>query len=479
MDIPEIAQQVADLLSDRFGKSGRLIGVAQPASTAPVDLTQAARVWREGDIYEQSAVVNFAGGVWQARQPTAAKPPGRIGEWLLLADGIRAVHAYQEPDPRTLGMVVTLASGSALDFPFRLPLALHRGAYQPGWDYAEGDEVELSGATYRALCDKPGPAGGDDWTLVSARGLPGERGETGERGPQGDPGARGATGLPGPVGEPGGIGLPGRAGRGVKAAHSPAPGLISLIFDDDELSAPLDLTVFRFRGTYAPGDTYGQGDVVRLGYNLWIAETTTESVPSNANPDWSLFLPGVEPSGGGGGGGVGGGGGITEAEGDARYLQQGGGELTGPLLLPNGALNAPSLAIGTATTGLFGAAGAIIIDIAGSIIWQWTSSVAMSNVPLQMINNRISGVGAPTAAGDAANRQYVDDAIAPLLTQAAGDARYLQLSGGTVTGTLTLNVPPVLAAHAATRGYVDGLIAGINATIAALDARVAALEAGP
>jgi hypothetical protein len=477
MDILEIAQQVADLLSDRFGKSGRLIGVAQPASTASVDLTQAARVWREGDIYEQSAVVNFGGGVWQARQPTAAKPPGRIGEWLLLADGIRSMHAYQEIDPRTLGMVVTLASGNALDFPFYLPIPLHRGSYQADWPYTEGDEIEQDGATWRALCDKPGPAGGDDWTLISARGLPGERGERGETGERGPPGERGATGLPGPVGEPGGIGLPGRAGRGFSGARSAGNGLVQLIFDDDELSAPIDVTAFRYLGSYAPGDTYSQGDVVRLGYNLWIATAGTESVPSNQNPDWSLFLPGVEPSGGVGGGGLGGG--ISQGDADARYLQQAGGTLTGPLLVPNGALAAPSLAIGIPTTGLFGAAGAIVVDIAGVVIWQWTSATAMSNVPLQMLNNRISGLAAPLAAGDAATRQYVDDAIAPLLTQATGDARYLQLTGGTINGTLTLNVPPVLAAHAANRGYVDGLIAGINSTIAALDARVAALEAGP
>jgi hypothetical protein len=477
MDIPEIAQQVADLLSDRFGKSGRLIGVAQPASTAAVDLTQAARVWREGDIYETSAVVSYAGGTWQARQATAARPPGRIGEWLLLADGVSRLHAYQEADPRTLGLVVGLASGNAHDFPFHLPVPLHRGAYQAGWPYTEGDEAELGGATWRALCDKPGPIDGADWQLVSARGAPGERGELGPQGPPGEAGARGVQGLPGPPGDPGGIGLQGRPGRGIRAAHSPAPGLIQLIFDDDELSEPLDLSIVRYRGTYAPGDTYQAGDIVRLGYNLWVAEATTESVPSNANPDWALFLPGVEPSGGVGGGGLGGG--ISQGDADARYLQQAGGQLTGPLLIPNGALAAPSLAIGTSTTGLFGAAGAIIIDISGVVIWQWTSATAMSNVPLQMLNNRINGLGDPVAAADAVNRQYLDAAIAPLLTQAAGDARYLQLSGGTINGTLTLNVPPVLAAHAANRGYVDTAVAALNATIAALDARVAALEAGP
>jgi hypothetical protein len=478
MDIPEIAEAVAAALAERLNapQAGRLIGVAEPARTAPVDLTQAARVWREGDIYDQGAVVHHTGGLWQARQPTAAKPPGRIGEWLLLADGIRAVHAYQEGiDPRQFGVVVTLASGNVIDLPVRLPLPLHRGPYTLDGDYAAGDEVEHDGASFRAIDLQPGPLGSPGWQLVAARGAPGAPGERGGLGPAGERGATGAQGLPGPAGERGGIGLQGRPGRGIRAAHSPAPGLISLIFDDDELSEPIDVTAFRYRGTYQPGDSYAAGDVTRLGYNLWMCLTGTDSVPSSQNPAWSLFLPGVEPGGGGGGFG----GGLDIPTADARYLQQAGGALTGPLLVPNGALAAPSLAIGTPTTGLFGAAGAIIIDIAGVVIWQWTSATAMSNVPLQMLNNRISGVGAPTAAGDAATRQYVDDAIAPFLTQAAGDTRYLQLSGGTINGTLTLNVPPVLAAHAASRGYVDTTIAAVNATIAALDARVAALEAGP
>jgi hypothetical protein len=481
MDIPEIAEAVAAALADRFNapQAGRLIGIAEPARTAPIDLTQAARVWREGDIYEQAAVVHFNGGLWQARQPTAARPPGRIGEWLLLADGIRAVHAYQEgADPRQFGFVVTLASGNVVDLPVRLPLPLHRGLYTLDGDYGAGDEVAHNGATWRALHQQPGPLGGPGWQIVAARGADGHEGDRGKPGPAGERGATGAQGLPGPAGTPGGVGLQGRPGRGIRAPYSPGPGLLGLIFDDDEVSEPLDVTVFRYRGSYQPGDSYVSGDVVRLGYSLWMALARTEGVPSSQNADWSLFLPGVEPSGGIASGG-GGGGGITEADADAKYLQQAGGTLTGPLLLPNGALNAPALQIGAPTTGLFGAAGAVVVDINGVVMWQWTPTTAMSSVPLSMVNNRITSLLGPAAATDAVNRQYVDDAVAPLLTQAAADARYLQLSGGTINGILTLDVPPVLAAHAANRGYVDTAIANVNATIAALELRVAALEAGP
>ena len=59
------------------------------------------------------------------------------------------------------------------------------------------------------------------------------------------------------------------------------------------------------------------------------------------------------------------------------------------------------------------------------------------------------------------------------ITQAAGDARYLQpataastylpLAGGTLTGTLTLDADPTANLHAATKQYVDTEVAGIPA----------------
>ena len=45
------------------------------------------------------------------------------------------------------------------------------------------------------------------------------------------------------------------------------------------------------------------------------------------------------------------------------------------------------------------------------------------------------------------------------ITQGAGDTRYLQLSGGVLSGFLTLHNDPVIDLHAATKGYVDNLVA--------------------
>lgn len=43
------------------------------------------------------------------------------------------------------------------------------------------------------------------------------------------------------------------------------------------------------------------------------------------------------------------------------------------------------------------------------------------------------------------------------LTQAEADARYLQLAGGTMTGSLTVKAPTA-AAHVSTRAYVDSIV---------------------
>ena len=129
-DTTQLAAAVADAIAARMSP-GQMIGLAGgPPATQAVELVgQLARAWRDGDIYETGSVASWGGGLWQARNRTASRPPGRIGEWLLLADGVRAVHAYQEGgDPRAFGVVVTLASGSQIDLPVRLPLPLHRGA---------------------------------------------------------------------------------------------------------------------------------------------------------------------------------------------------------------------------------------------------------------------------------------------------------------------------------------------------------------
>lgn len=66
----------------------------------------------------------------------------------------------------------------------------------------------------------------------------------------------------------------------------------------------------------------------------------------------------------------------------------------------------------------------------------------------------------PAANGHAANKGYVDAQVATRLTKAQADALYLSLAGGTLTGALTLPGAPTQPQHAATKAFVEQLIAG-------------------
>lgn len=59
----------------------------------------------------------------------------------------------------------------------------------------------------------------------------------------------------------------------------------------------------------------------------------------------------------------------------------------------------------------------------------------------------------PTATLQAATKGYVDSAVA------SGVASYLPLAGGTMTGFLTLSADPTATHHAATKSYVDNAVA--------------------
>jgi hypothetical protein len=87
-----------------------------------------------------------------------------------------------------------------------------------------------------------------------------------------------------------------------------------------------------------------------------------------------------------------------------------------------------------------------------------TGAIAMSN-------NKITGLGAPTANTDAATKVYVDSAVANVSGGSANTDGLLQLTGGTMTGLVTLSGAPTANLHAATKAYVDSSIS--TATIVA------------
>jgi hypothetical protein len=70
----------------------------------------------------------------------------------------------------------------------------------------------------------------------------------------------------------------------------------------------------------------------------------------------------------------------------------------------------------------------------------------------------ISLSGPPTASMHPTTKQYVDQATGNI---SGSLANYLLLAGGTMTGFLTLSAEPTADLHASTKKYVDDKLAGI------------------
>jgi hypothetical protein len=91
-----------------------------------------------------------------------------------------------------------------------------------------------------------------------------------------------------------------------------------------------------------------------------------------------------------------------------------GGVLTGPLQVPAGSSVAPTLAIGTPGTGLFGGGNSVLVAANSNAVWQFTPTQAQSVVPINMSGQSITALAAPALATDAANKGYIDGLTAAL-----------------------------------------------------------------
>ena len=102
-----------------------------------------------------------------------------------------------------------------------------------------------------------------------------------------------------------------------------------------------------------------------------------------------------------------------------------------------------------------GTAGARLTGVAGG-------AAAFVKPDSQSIYVPVS-VGSPSQDNHAATKEYVDNAVAGIptsgITQEQADARYLQLSGGTMTGDLKVQESPASDASAVSKSYAQGLFA--------------------
>lgn len=165
--------------------------------------------------------------------------------------------------------------------------------------------------------------------------------------------------------------------------------------------------------------------------------------------------------------------GLTQDTADQRYLQLSGGTMVGDIDMNGNDLDNVNhiKAAGTyQNAGIqFNSNGTIMNFVTG-----YSTALELSANNVNVVNHNIrnvagiemsnsgtiSGLGAPVNDGDATNKQYVDNAISEAtsgggtggITQDQADQRYLQLSGGTMTGALNMGTQNLLGVGAIVNG---------------------------
>lgn len=175
---------------------------------------------------------------------------------------------------------------------------------------------------------------------------------------------------------------------------------------------------------------------------------------------------------------VGGGGasGITQEEADARYVQLSGSTMTGALNMGEqqllGVTNIVNGDTLTSSTAITLGDGSIAFDVNG------TRVMSMYGSAINAVNHRIQNVSNPQDNTDAANKQYVDNAVSGVQTNidtvsgtvddildGTESLPYLPDNGGTLTGALnmgnnkiTMGATPTETTDVTNKGYVDGVV---------------------
>lgn len=133
------------------------------------------------------------------------------------------------------------------------------------------------------------------------------------------------------------------------------------------------------------------------------------------------------------------------------------------------------------TTGLASTASDAVVSVKVGSALETTAgglNVKAAGVTESMLNASVVGNGLQGAAGTSlsvkANTGIVVDANGVAFDQTYGDARYLTLTGGTLTGALTLAGDATQALHAVPKQQLDAAIATAGGSTTALTTRVEA-----
>lgn len=252
--------------------------------------------------FAQGDVVTFGGSSYvslvAANEGNA--PPSSPSAWAALALGATGVQGPQGPagpvGPQgPAGASVVGPAGptgpQGAQGPTGSPGLVYRGAYSPTVNYAVGDVVAYSGASWvsqlaanHGQTPDQSPAA---WGVLTSQGPQGPAGAQGVAGPTGATGAMGPMGPPGETGAQGAQGVPGQAG-----AQGPA-GAVGATGPQGPIGAqgPAGPAGMSFQGAYSLTATYAVGDAVLWQGSGWISRTANNhgNAPDQSPGAWTMF----------------------------------------------------------------------------------------------------------------------------------------------------------------------------------------------
>ena len=175
------------------------------------------------------------------------------------------------------------------------PGLVYQGAYSSVTNYALGDVVLWSGASYASLVasnhgNTPSFSPGQ-WGVLTAQGPVGATGAPGPQGIAGAQGLPGSVGPNGPLGPQGLQGIPGQAGAQGLTGATGAQGL-SGPMGPQGVAGPVGMS---FQGTYSSGTNYALADGVMYngaGYVSLVA-SNHGNTPDLSPAQWGLFATGT------------------------------------------------------------------------------------------------------------------------------------------------------------------------------------------
>ena len=156
---------------------------------------------------------------------------------------------------------------------------------------------------------------------------------------------------------------------------------------------------------------------------------------------------------------------LTNGTTEMPYVKKSGDTMSGALDMQNHKVTnvaAPTETADAANKGYVDTAVSGLTDGTTAMPYVKKSGDTMTGA-LNMQNNKVTNVAAPTETADAANKGYVDTAISGL-TDGTTAMPYVKKAGDTMTGALNLPAPTA-DANAANKKYVDGADAVLNAAI--------------